>query len=183
MTRLHPLIHMNDLNSNESLMSWEWVMWWRGYTLLITLRIHEGHFTYEWASSPHNSFMRVVSHMNATYECAMNTNVTYECAMNDIQPIAFEVSFITISNINQIGLFSTERGKRDLEDYIIDWDSRFKKWHSKCNRLFMYIHMSSPATTYICDIWIVHIWMRDEWVMWRRGYTLRYSSSHTDNCR
>ena len=58
--------------------------------------------------------------MNATYECAMNTNVTYECAMNDIQPIAFEVSFITISNINQIGLFSTERGKRDLEDYIID---------------------------------------------------------------
>jgi len=101
MTRLHPLIHMNDLNSNESLMSWEWVMWWRGYTLLITLRIHEGHFTYEWASSPHNSFMRVVSHMNATYECAMNTNVTcecamnvtYECAMNDIQPIAFEVSF------------------------------------------------------------------------------------------
>jgi len=30
----------------------------------------------------------------------------------------------------------SERGKRDLENYIIDWDSRLKKWHSKCSRLY-----------------------------------------------
>jgi len=33
-----------------------------------------------------------------------------------IQPIAFGVSLISISNLNLLGLFSTERGKRDVEN-------------------------------------------------------------------
>jgi len=33
-------------------------------------------------------------------------------------------------------LFSMERGKRDLESYIIDSDLRLKQWHSQCNRLY-----------------------------------------------
>jgi len=32
-----------------------------------------------------------------------------------VQPIAFDVLFISICNLNLMGLCSTERGKRDLE--------------------------------------------------------------------
>ena len=31
-----------------------------------------------------------------------------------------------ISNLNLLGLFSTERGKRDLENEMIDWNLRMK---------------------------------------------------------
>jgi len=44
---------------------------------------------------------------------------------------------ISISNRNRIGLFSTERGKRDLENQIIDWELGQMEWHSKCNRLYL----------------------------------------------
>jgi len=37
-----------------------------------------------------------------------------------VQPIAFECHLILISNLNLIGLFSTERCKRDLENCITD---------------------------------------------------------------
>jgi len=47
-----------------------------------------------------------------------------------------ECRLISSSNLNLLGLFSTERGKGDLENEIIDWDFRLKKWHSKCNRLY-----------------------------------------------
>ena len=46
-----------------------------------------------------------------------------------------ECHLITISNFNLLGLFSTERGKRDLQKKIIDCDMRMKTLHSKCNRL------------------------------------------------
>jgi len=32
-----------------------------------------------------------------------------------------------IPNLNLIGLFSTERGKRNLENSIVEWDSRFEE--------------------------------------------------------
>jgi len=48
-----------------------------------------------------------------------------------------ECHLISMSNLNLLGLFSTERGKRDLENEIIDWEMRLKKWHSKCNRLYL----------------------------------------------
>ena len=44
-----------------------------------------------------------------------------------------ECHFISISNRNLLGLFSTERDKRDVENRIIKCDSRVKKWHSKRN--------------------------------------------------
>ena len=48
---------------------------------------------------------------------------------------------ILISNLNLLGLFSTKRGKRDLEIEIIDWELRMKKWHCKCNRLYHHINV------------------------------------------
>jgi len=44
-----------------------------------------------------------------------------------------ECHSISISNLNLCGLFSTERGKRELEH---DWDLRIKKWHWKSNWLY-----------------------------------------------
>jgi len=43
---------------------------------------------------------------------------------------------ISFSNLNLRGLFSTEHGKRDLENSILDWDLTLEKWHSDCNRLW-----------------------------------------------
>jgi len=48
-----------------------------------------------------------------------------------------ECDLNSIFNLNLLGLFSTERGKRDLKRWIIDWDLRMKKRHSKCNRLYV----------------------------------------------
>ena len=36
--------------------------------------------------------------------------------MSHVQPVAFGVSFISISNLNLLGVFSKERSKRDLEN-------------------------------------------------------------------
>ena len=71
-----------------------------------------------------------------------------------------ECHVISISNLNLLGLFSTERGKRDLENKIIHWDSRFKKWHSKCSRLYHYSSIAfglyhMPRS---CVIWRIHLW-------------------------
>jgi len=71
-----------------------------------------------------------------------------------------ECHWISISNFNLLGLFSTERGTRDLENLIIDWDLRTEKWHSKCNRLHLYIYkgmymfMSSMYTYLYMYEWI-----------------------------
>jgi len=51
-----------------------------------------------------------------------------------------ECHVISISNLNLLGLFSTERGKRDPENETIDWDLRMKKWHCKYDRLYSYIY-------------------------------------------
>ena len=58
------------------------------------------------------------------------------------QPIAFGVSFVSLSNLNLIGLFSTERSKRDLENKIIDGDLSMKR-HSKCNRLYQPLNIGN----------------------------------------
>jgi len=62
-----------------------------------------------------------------------------------------ECYFILISNLNLnlSGLFSTERGKGDLENKIIDWDLRWNEWHSKLNRLYLTVIMCS---TYVCAV-------------------------------
>jgi len=39
---------------------------------------------------------------------------------------------------------STEPGKRDVEIEIIDWVMRLEKWHSKCNRLYIFVFCMSP---------------------------------------
>jgi len=48
----------------------------------------------------------------------------------------FECPLIAISNLNLLGLFSTELGKNNLENSIIDWDLRVRKWHSEWNRVY-----------------------------------------------
>jgi len=45
---------------------------------------------------------------------------------------------IPISNHNLVGLFSSERGQRDLENEIHDSDLRMKKWHSTWHKLYEY---------------------------------------------
>jgi len=49
-----------------------------------------------------------------------------------------ECHSISFSNLNLIGLFSTEHGQSDVENLIIDWVLRLEKWHSKCNRPYIY---------------------------------------------
>ena len=56
-----------------------------------------------------------------------------------VHPIALEVSLNLNLQLNPLDLFSTERGERDLENQIIDGVSRLEKWHSKCNRLYVYV--------------------------------------------
>jgi len=49
-----------------------------------------------------------------------------------IQPIAFRVPLnVKTSNLNRVSLCSTERGKRDHDNSILDSDLRLKKLHSK----------------------------------------------------
>jgi len=72
----------------------------------------------------------------------------------DYSLLCLECHSISISNLNLVGLFSTECGKRDLDNQIIDWALRTKKWHSKWNRLNLiwfcsgcwYIYDLTPAT-------------------------------------
>jgi len=51
------------------------------------------------------------------------------------QPVVFVVSF----NLNLIGLFSTERGQRDLENLIIECDLRkkYSPLHLQCHWISM----------------------------------------------
>jgi len=60
-----------------------------------------------------------------------------------------ECHSIPFSNLNLIGLFSTERGKRDVENQKIDWFLRLEKWHSKFNTLY-YLEASREELT---DFW------------------------------
>ena len=105
-----------------------------------------------------NTFACVMYMSNQRYEWVWNhsfTRVTQPTTVDAfsrqlIQPIAFGVSF----NLNFIGLFSTERGKRDRENQNIDWDLSLKKWHSKCNRLYI-----TKVDTFI---WRSYRWL-DTW--------------------
>jgi len=51
-----------------------------------------------------------------------------------------ECHAIKSSNLNLIGLVPTERGKRDVMNWIIDWDLRVEKWLSTCNGLWNMTH-------------------------------------------
>jgi len=42
--------------------------------------------------------------------------------------------FMSTSNLDLIDLLWTDRGKRDLENEIPDWDLSPDKWHFRCNR-------------------------------------------------
>ena len=53
------------------------------------------------------------------------------CSLVRIKPYP---ALISIFNLNLFCLFPTHRGKKDIDNLIIDWDLRMKKWHSKCNR-------------------------------------------------
>jgi len=61
-------------------------------------------------------------------------------------PLHLKCQLIPNSNLNLLGLFSTERGKSDLKNYIIDLDLKMKKRHSKCNRLCIYMYTYASHT-------------------------------------
>jgi len=63
-------------------------------------------FTYEYVTSP-------TSHL--TNEGTIHITID-SCRQGSIAPIAFECQLILICHLNLLGLFSTERGTRDLEN-------------------------------------------------------------------
>ena len=77
--------------------------------------------------------------MRCVHKCVPGVCISEVCVLQPI--IAWGVSFNRIVsqslNLNPIGLFLTERGKRDVETQIIDWVWRLEKWHSKCQRLYI----------------------------------------------
>jgi len=53
--------------------------------------------------------------------CNVKKNISRGMTFDDMYTLLhLECHLISISNLNLIGLFSTERGKRDLENSIID---------------------------------------------------------------
>jgi len=56
-----------------------------------------------------------------------------------------ECHSIFISTLILMGLFSTERGKRDLEIYIIDWDLSLHQRHSNCIRVSVNFVPKEPS--------------------------------------
>jgi len=83
---------------------------------------------------------------------------------NHYSPLHVECHWIPISNLNLLGLFSTELAKRDLENSMIDRDLRIKREHSKCNnrRCMIGVH-ATPFTRQVwctsitCVTWLTHI--------------------------
>jgi len=74
-------------------------------------------------------------------------------------------SYLTsISSLNLLGLFSTERCKRDLENPIIDWDWRMKKRHSKFNRLYLCAWLPGDILYHI-EWHMNESWLTYRWVM------------------
>jgi len=67
-----------------------------------------------------------------------------------------ECPSIWISNLNLLGLLASERGKRDLENYHLDWDLRMKKWHSKCYRLHFVRDIKRWQRPIGCPIFVGH---------------------------
>ena len=55
--------------------------------------------------------------------------------LDNVQSVAFGVSFNIDLQSQSIGLFSTDRGKRDVEKWIINFGLRLEKWHIKCIKL------------------------------------------------
>jgi len=83
---------------------------------------------------------------------------------NHYSPLHVKCHWIPISNLNLLGLFSTELAKRDLENSMIDRDLRIKREHSKCNnRLYMIGVHATPFTRQVwctsitCVTWLTHI--------------------------
>ena len=89
----------------------------------------------------HRQYDSVTFHVWIRHVTCDLINVNESCHLYSL--LHLECHFISVSNINLLGLFSTERGYRDRENEIIDWDLRMKKWHSKCNRLYIYIQHST----------------------------------------
>jgi hypothetical protein len=84
------------------------------------------------------------------------------------------ISFSSLLNL--IGLVSTKRGNKDLENYKIDWVVRLEKWHAKCNRLYMralcrYIYMQSLIFIHECTHIYVFIYL---WYSYVNKYIYMY---------
>jgi len=56
-----------------------------------------------------------------------------------------------------IGLFSTEHGKKDVKNFIIDWVLRLKKWHFNSNRLYLYKHAETMSCFHTWSHIVIHV--------------------------
>jgi len=82
----------------------------------------------------------------------IHRNLRRNTRVTKIQPIVFGVHSISISNLYIMGLFSTERGKRDIQNEIQDWDLRLKELHCMHNRLYHQLHESSTCVAVCCSV-------------------------------
>ena len=127
----------------------------------------------------------------------IHRNLRRNTRVTKIQPIVFGVHSISISNLYIMGLFSTERGKRDIQNEIQDWDLRLKKLHCMHNRLYHQLHESSTCVAVCCSVlqcvavyapstaWILDMSpMQIQWVclMWRLQNTVTHCNTHTIGC-
>ena len=134
-----------------------WILLWPWIHYVYTYYLHTYQHAYSW-------FVYIDAHINRLNRLFMYICVfVYMCICVHIYCIStyiwirvllncvicvflyillhLECHLIVISNLNLGGLFSMERGKRDLENKIIDWDLRLKKWHSRCNRLYVHTRL------------------------------------------
>jgi len=58
-----------------------------------------------------------------THKCK-HSHTVHMHYLGTYSSLHLECYLIAISNWNLLGLFATERGKRELENWIIDWDLR-----------------------------------------------------------
>jgi len=135
-------------------------LWW-----VMTLMSHDARFSNEFSVvTPSKTYRWVGSQIHMCHVQLMGESS--HSLLSWYSLLHLECHLTSISYLNLLGLFSTERGKRDLENQIIDWDWRSKKWHSKCNRLYKIfkpilhcdspkeIQMSQISNTHVSNLWV-----------------------------
>jgi len=100
--------------------------------------------------------MRQVTHMNEERQICVYSRLYLECHL------------ISISNLNLLGLLSTEQHSSVLvkqtwrtRSSIEIWDLRMKKWHSECNKLYICVtcaYKTSQMCVHMRDVPRLHVW-------------------------
>ena len=86
----------------------------------------------------------------ASNKNSKKTNYRHELTTN-YNLLHLECLSIPFSNLNLICLLSTERGKKDVENSVINWGLRLEIGHSTCNRHAIDSTCNRHATDSTCN--------------------------------